>query len=128
MKIIIETIPHCDHRYETVGDWYVDQDGNWRIKVSKMSDWRREILVAIHELTEMTLCANDGVDENAITEFDKAFEKERAEGMHSPSAEPGDDPDAPYRVQHFVATNIERTLARELNVNWEDYDNEVSSL
>ena len=44
-KIIIESVPHDSHRYETVGDWYREEDGTLRIKVSDMGNEDYEILV-----------------------------------------------------------------------------------
>ena len=128
MKIVIESIPHNQQRYPTVGDWKIEPDGTWHILVSEMSDWRRMLLVGRHELDEMAICFLRGIDEKDITEFDVRFEKEREEGLHSPEEEPGDSQNAPYREPHFIATNGERELSVHLGVNWNDYDKEVMSL
>jgi hypothetical protein len=124
MRIIIETIPHKRQRYETCGDWYF-RKGVLHIKVSKMSDWRREMLVAVHELVEVLLCKDRGITTAEVDAFDKAFEKARAPGNED---EPGDDPKAPYRKEHFFATNIERLLSAELRVDWAKYDKEINGL
>lgn len=123
-KIVIETIPHKKQRYETVGDWYWKK-GVLHIKVSRMSDWRREFLVAFHELAEVMLCKNRGVSQKSVDEFDIAFEKQRRPGN---TDEPGDEPNAPYRPEHCFATGVERLMAAELNICWKDYDREVNSL
>ena len=124
MRIIIETIPHKRQRYETCGDWYF-RKGVLHIKVSKMSDWRREMLVAVHELVEVLLCKDRGITTAEVDAFDKAFEKARAPGNED---EPGDDPKAPYRKEHFFATNIERLLSAELRVDWAKSDKEINGL
>lgn len=124
MKIIIETIPHKRQRYPTVGDWYTKK-GTLHIRVSKMSDWRYELLVALHELVEVQLCKNRGVTQKAVDAFDIAFEKRRKSGNED---EPGDDPKAPYRKEHFFATSVERLMAAELGVDWGKYDEEIISL
>lgn len=124
MRIIIETIPHKRQRYETCGDWYF-RKGVLHIKVSKMSDWRREMLVAVHELVEVLLCKDRGITTAEVDAFDKAFEKARAPGNED---EPGDDPKALYRKEHFFATNIERLLSAELRVDWAKYDKEINGL
>ena len=124
---IISVIEHESHRYETVGDYYVDREGNRIIAVSKMSDPRYELLVAVHELVEMALCQHRGIAENDITAHDMQFELERQNGEHG-DKEPGDDPRATYRKEHFFATSIERLLAAELGVDWSTYDKEVVSL
>ena len=125
MKIIIETIPHEAHRYTTVGDWYYDSDGVLHIKVSKLSDWRREMLIAIHELVEVLTCKNDGVTQEVVDKFDMEFEANRKEGNED---EPGDDPSAPYVNQHCLATGIERILAQQWGVNWKEYERELCDL
>ena len=125
MRINIETIPHENQRYPTVGDyWY--EDGLEQVRISKMMDWRYEILVTVHELVEMTITKHRGISEEAITAFDVAFEKDREAGLAS--GEPGDQPDAPYRREHFFATNLERLLAAELDVDWFEYDQYVNGL
>ena len=128
MKIIIETIPHEQQRYPTVGDYYRHTDGTDKILVSHMGDWRFEFLVAIHELIEYYLCRQRGIHESVITEFDKKYESERSAGKHGPDDEPGFDRGSPYRKEHHFATAIEMLVAKELNVNWEDYGKCVSSL
>lgn len=130
MRILIETIPHEQQRYPTVGDWTLTQDwhGNGleiNIKVSKLSNWRHEALVAIHELAEVLACHHDGVTQAAVDVFDQDYERKRAEGDDS---EPGDCPSAPYAKQHCIATGIERIMAAALGVSWKDYEDELNSL
>lgn len=125
MKITIETIPHAQQRYKTVGDWEFDSDGNLSIKVSKLSSWRLEALVALHELVEVILCKHHGIPQALVDDFDIEFEKNRQPGDNS---EPGDDPHAPYRCEHCSATGFERILAAQLDVNWADYGEEVDAL
>lgn len=126
MKIIIETIPHGQHRYPTVGDWFYDTDGTLRIKVSTLSDWRRELLVAVHELVEVLTCKNDGVSQEVVDRFDMEYEKKR--NPDDIESEPGDDPKAPYVDQHCLATGIERILAQKWGVKWNEYTDEIESL
>jgi hypothetical protein len=138
MKITIETIAHKDQRYPTVGDWTFDNLGNLNIRVSALSDWRREALIAIHELVEVILCKQAGVSQEVVDRFDMEFES-RQKVTDLPSGnvkfilnptegEPGDDPQAPYVRQHCVATGIERLLAAELGVNWKEYEQELDAL
>jgi hypothetical protein len=125
MKIHIRTIPHSEQRYPTVGDYW-NNDGVEEVRVSQLGDWRYEMLVTIHELIEMAITRHRGIPEQAISEFDIKFEEAREQGIVE--GEPGDDPKAPYCREHFFATNIERLLAAELDVNWPDYDRFVNSL
>ena len=125
MKIIIETIPNREQRYHTSGDWYVDPDGTIQIRVSELSDWRREALIAVHELWEGLICKHRGITQDAVDAFDMEFEANRDAEDES---EPGDQPDAPYRREHCSVSGVERILASELDVQWKDYEEEILSL
>jgi hypothetical protein len=125
MKIHVETIPHEAQRYPTVGDYW-EQDGVEQVRVSEMRDWRYEVLVIVHELIEMAITRHRGIPEQAISEFDIAFESSREERLIV--GEPGDHPQAPYRREHFFATNLERLLAAELEVDWFEYERYVDGL
>lgn len=125
MKVIIEAIDHKDQRYPTVGDWQFDGDGNLNIKVSKLNDWRHEMLVAVHELYEAVLCEHAGITQEMVDKFDMDYEANRPSGDTS---EPGDDPRAPYRMPHYRATNVERQLADALDVDWKQYEDELNDL
>lgn len=125
MKINFETITHSLQRYDTVGDYWQDSCGIWQFRISYMGNWKYELLVFIHELIEWTLVRAAGVPIHEIDEFDKDFEARRPEGNVD---EPGDDPSAPYHIQHCVATGIERIVAGILGVSWKKYDEAVMSL
>ena len=118
MRIVIETIPHKAQRYPSCGDWLYE--GNTlKIFVSKTRDWRYSFLVAVHELIEAGLCKRAGITQEAVDKFDMKFKGK---------GEPGDDPKAPYRQQHAVATDIERYLATMLKVNWQKYEAALNKL
>lgn len=126
LKIFIQSIPHNEQRYETVGDYWDDEEGVEQVRVSQLPDWRWEFLVAVHELIEKGLTKHRGIDEHTISQFDVQFEAARDRG--EVSGEPGDAPDAPYQQEHFFATCIERLLAAQLNVDWFQYEAYVDSL
>jgi len=127
LNINIKTIPHAQHRYPTVGD-YFDKNGKHEVRVSKMSDWRYEFLVALHELVESHLCKHRGIAEQSITDFDVWFEKAREMGMIFDDDEPGCHPSAPYMKEHMFAMMVERQMARELGVDWDKYAEEIEKL
>jgi hypothetical protein len=81
-----------------------------------------EALIFIHEFVESYLCWKAGIKENDITDFDVWFEKEKIEG------EPGDDPRAPYFIQHQIAGEFEKDFCRRLGIKWEDYDRAVEEV
>jgi hypothetical protein len=124
MNIAIIIIPHAEQRYPTVGDWFFLGD-DLQIRVSKLSDWRYEMLVARHELDEAILCEHEGITQKVVDDFDEKFEAARTANDDS---EPGDSPLAPYRRPHFRATTNERIMADALGVNWQEYEAELNSM
>jgi len=125
MDIKLQTIPHKNQRYETVGDWIVRHGKLREIYVSDMHNEDYALLVAVHELLEAAICLKRGVTQKQVDEFDKAFEAVREDGN---TEEPGDQPDAPYYREHQFATKVERMLAQELGVEWDVYDRTVVGL
>lgn len=113
IKVTIETIPHSAHRYNTIGDWLVDQNGALIIRVSDLADWRLEMLVAIHELIEAALCAHANITQEKVDAFDMNYKGDE---------EPGDDPKAPYAGPHCVATGVERIIAACMGISWSKYE------
>lgn len=77
------------------------------------------MLVAVHELIEMTLCYVSDIPQGIVDEFDLHYEGE---------GEPGDDLNAPYHKQHCIATGIERILAACMGVKWAEYERAINSL
>jgi len=125
LKVTMDTVPHTSQPYDTVGECKFLPDGLLKIDVSEMGNEDYELLVAIHEAIELWLCRKRGISYESICAFDIEFEKKRPDGDTS---EPGDHPDAPYRKEHFFATSIERLIAAEMGVDWEEYDKKVNSL
>lgn len=119
MNVIVKIIPHKKQRYDTVGDWWWDKQDNLQIRVSRLSDRRYEQLVSLHEQVEALLCDEEGIQEEVVTDWDIHFHGE---------GEPGAAVGCPYRKQHLIASQFERTLAIELEVDWESYEKEVNGL
>lgn len=118
-------IKHSQQRYPTVGDWMWDKRGNLAITSSDMGNWKYNYLVKFHELVEVMLCRDRGITQDEVDDFDKEYEARREEGDTS---EPGDSKLAPYYKEHQFATKLERLMAKELGVDWREYDKAVSSL
>jgi hypothetical protein len=112
IDIKIKTIPHWTQRYDTIGDWIEERDGSLYIRVSDLGDWRMEFAIALHEMVEAALCHVAGISGNQVDEFDFGCDAD----------EPGDEPTAPYRKQHSLATGIERMVVALLDVDWKDYE------
>jgi len=124
LRIGTSAIPHANQRYDTCGDWAWSSDA-LAIIVSRMPDWRMMALVAVHELVEAVLCRHRGITDQEVDRFDMDYEFRVG---HEDYPEPGDHPDCPYREEHFAATTIERILAAELGVDWNDYTKVVEEL
>jgi len=119
LDISVITVPHNQQQYDTVGNWSIENEMDWVVSVSRMSDWRHEFLVAVHEIIEMGLCKHAGVTTDEVTRFDSQFQGE---------GEPGDDPKAPYVKQHNIATAVERILAGMLDIKWTEYEDAIRKL
>lgn len=128
LKIIIGTVPLSEIRNNGIGDYLMDEEGVIYISVAKFGDWKDQLLVAIHELTEFAQCIDKGIPEPDIDTFDAMYEKERAQGLHRQDEEAGNDPRAPYYVQHQVATAIELFIAPHLRIDWKDYARKIDKL
>jgi hypothetical protein len=132
MRILIETIPHELQRYPTAGDWYYETDGDGvevlRIRVSALSDWKREALVQVHELYEALLCRAAGVTQKMVDDFDLDFVRKQKEGLIPKDLEPGDSETAPYKTQHDYSCIVEQLMAVAMVVNWKSYADEVQAL
>ena len=76
----IKTIPHSEQRYETCGDYWVDENGVQQVRISELNDWRYEVLIAVHEIVELSLARDRSIDEDEITKFDIKFEQAKARG------------------------------------------------
>jgi hypothetical protein len=117
LNIEIKTIPHKEQRYPTTGDYF--RDGKRLcFRVSEIGNKKYELLVAVHELVERILCDARGITDREIDRFE----------MVSEAKEPGDDPNSPCHQEHVFASGIERLLAHELGVEWDDYENSIDQL
>ncbi|SRR5881394_225786 len=125
MDITIKVIPEDQQRAEVNGaDWFWDEAGNLQVRVSPMSDWRREVILAVHETVEAICCRHLGVSQAAVDKFDIAYDKAHP---NEPDLNAGDDPLAPYDRAHTLATACERALAFALDVQWGEYDRELGT-
>lgn len=125
LDIHIKTIQHNKQRYETCGDWTIR--GNViTINVSELCDWRKEALIALHELVEALACKDKEITQKEVDLFDMTYESQR--DPSDLTSEPGNDPAAPYHKQHKFAEIIERLMAGELGVDWNAYEQVIQDL
>jgi hypothetical protein len=123
MQITIETISHLSQRYNTVGDWQWDKEGNLKIRVSETPSTGPfgSLIIGVHELVEAILCQRRGITTEMVDEFDLGYDAES-------DVEPGDNVECPCKAEHCFATGIERLLCSGLDVDWEPYEREIEDL
>lgn len=114
-KIEMEVIPHQEQRYDTLGDYWVTEDGTWHFRVSDLGDWRYNFSVLLHEFIEVALLTHKGVTEPEVLAFDLSVPED------SPYAnDPGFDPKSPYHAEHVYADCMERLIAPHLGMSFTD--------
>lgn len=128
IHINIKSIPQEKQRYETVGDYWYDDDGVLQVRVTEMGNTMYETLVIIHELTEELLTKHRGLTEQEIMDFDLYYEKRREQGLVPELSEPGFSNEAPYLREHTLATAIEMQIAAMAGISWTDYDRTINEL
>ena len=119
--VVDEATPSTDlGRGFTGADWFFDDAGDLQVRVAKLSDWRREVALGIHEAIEAALCKHNDVSVETVDAFDAEYER-----THATDLSAGDDAAAPYAREHSLATACERMLAAEFGICWSDYDREL---
>lgn len=121
ISIICHTTAHENQRYPTLGDWF-EQGEALQIRASRVGNHDYETLILLHELVEALLCRKRGISDADVDAFDMDFEDNRSMGDKS---EPGNSAKAPYYKEHQFATCIERLMAHELGVDWNDYERDL---
>ena len=135
MDYRVYSLKHSSQDSPTAGDWKVRQGKLREIKVSDMINQDFVFLIGIHEQVEAWLCLKRGIKQSAVDNFDKAYEAAREKKQKAPCgckpteiSEPGHDIHAPYFDEHKFAEKIERLMAKELGVDWDEYNKTVESL
>jgi hypothetical protein len=126
MKIVIETIPHEEQRYPTVGDYWIDEDSTIQVRISEFGSDAEMFAVALHELVELMLCRERAIEFEHIDAFDIQYEEQRE--PEDLCSEPGNSVYCPYANEHRFAENLERQFIYECGLNWFEYEEKVESL
>lgn len=127
MKIDIRFIPHAEHRFTTIGHWFVEGD-TLIIQISNEICWKNKIAVLFHELIEASMCISRGITTEECDDFDSLFEKEYEAGVWPKSVEAGHDPRCPYRKGHKWGCRFERLVIFLLLASWNDLNAECDRL
>lgn len=121
---IIAKVDASEIRHPFTGaDWWFDENGDLQVRVSKLSDWRFEAALMLHEIAESLICKHTGVTVAQVDEWDKHYDKTHEFDLNS-----GDDPFAPYKKEHTFATAIERIFTGATDVDWLTYDKELEAI
>lgn len=127
MNIHILSVPNEDIKIRkgfTGADWWWDEAGDLQVRVAtELEDWRERMALAMHEAAEALMCKHNGVTVSQVDVFDAKFK-----GDNEIDVNAGDEPDAPYRLEHTYATAIERILTGVLGVDWKSYDTRLGKL
>lgn len=111
----MQVIPHTEQRYDTLGDYWITEDGTWHFRVSDMGDWRYNFSVLLHEFVELALLSYKGIKEEDVLAFDLSVPD------NSPYVDdPGFDPKAPYHREHVYADSMERLIMPLLGSSFMD--------
>lgn len=131
LRINLQVIPHREQRYETVGDWWWDEEGVLQIRSSKMDNPRFEQLVLLRELVEVLLADWTRPREtsrdyllNRTEDHDKSFELARVDEF----SESGYEPKSPVYREHMIASAFEHIAALLMRVNYNEYTRAVAAL
>lgn len=119
------SIPFERMRYPSAGDYWEETSGYTHFRVADMRNPAYESLVLCHEFIEWMLIKRAGIKIEDIDAFDIAFEKARQPDNQD---EPGNHPKAPYWKSHQIATAVERLIAAEMGIVWDEYDKEVQKV
>lgn len=127
MNIKITFIPHKEHRFTTIGFWYVEKN-TLHIEISKEICWENRVAVLFHELIEAAICISKGITTEQCDEFDELFELEYAMGKWPKSVEAGFDKRCPYRKGHIWGSRFERLVIFLLGADKKKLDAECDKL
>jgi len=123
LSVKINTIPHDQHLYTTVGCWFWEKlnqdDTSIHIRVSRNLPNDDIFLVALHELVESYLCSKKNISTSQVNDWD----------MKNPDVEePGEVAGAPYFQEHKDANDIEKLMCEKLNLNWDEHNKKLENL
>jgi hypothetical protein len=125
-NIIVKTVPNDEIKIRkgfTGADWWWEGDTLQVRVAAELEDWRERGALIVHEVSEAIMCKYNGVTVQQVDEFDAKFKGENEIDINA-----GDEPYAPYRVEHTFATAIERILTGVLHVDWKGYDERLGKI
>lgn len=128
MNINVEIKPKAQMRYNTVGDYFFQEDGSLKFEIADTGSPICNWMILIHEMIEYALLENRDVPIQTVDAFDFMYEKERDEAFHDLDDEPGFDKRSPYIREHTLATAVEMLMCAHAGVSWTDYSELIITL
>jgi hypothetical protein len=105
-SIVVKAIYHEEQRYDTVGDWWFEDDC-LHVRVSRVLSQTEQWCVALHEIVEALLCKHKyGTSATCIVD--------KWDFSHMRAKEPGELKNCPYKREHTIASIAEQILELEL--------------
>lgn len=111
-EIVIKIINHKDQRYDTWGDYWIEDDGTVQFRISRFENSYNVMPLLVHEFLEFWRCMAEGIKEPDITDYDLA---------HLEDDDPGMNLDAPYHKEHLQSMGIERFICMQDGIDFETY-------
>lgn len=122
--INIKFIDGKDQRYPTCGDYW-ETETSYEFRITKQTHTDKNILIVLHEMIEFFVCGYRDIAEQEITNFDLMWEQ-------GPKLEdePGNCKELngiinPYYREHRFSENIERQVALEIDIDWQEYSDNL---
>lgn len=125
IDVEITTVDHTRQRFNIVGDYVEEDSGKTKLTISKFQDTRMEMITAVGELVKIFLCKSENICAEEVEDFGYAFDDSRA---HLDTTNPAEDVSAPNHKQHKIATRLLNVLCEELELDWNEYQKEMSEL
>jgi hypothetical protein len=124
LQVLLVTLPQKQLRSAPdIGDWQVNVDGS--PAVCSCADTGKDIsnaAVLLHEFVEAFLCFLHGVKEEEVSAFDRAWFKEEEDGVEHLYDAPGEEPVAPYHLEHVEAEKFERAFVELCGMGWDEHE------
>jgi len=116
MEIKTEIVPLESQRYDTLGDYFIENN-ELSFKITDTGNDLYNKLILVHEIVEEMMTNYRGLKEEDILKWDLE---------HDDSNDPGSEIGCPYRDEHMFAEMIERMICHQLGVDWNEYEKHLN--
>lgn len=124
---VIKSVDIENARYPTLGDYFFENSIRY-FQITNTGEDLLDDLIFLHEFIEEIITRHRGIKEEDILKHDLWVEEEVKAGRYPDDAEPGEHEKSPYRREHLFAEKIEKMVAKELKINWDEYSEHINKL